>query len=139
MGLQEAAKAAVSEADVAIANALASIRPSSRQLRSQAMSFLATKATEKEDLVSTFKVHVPLVDVPDNAAAGESIRALEQVNSDNVRHMFEQAISDMKALPKSVAAKVEDSVWQRLGLLRTPPAFIEEATRDLQDLRGRET
>lgn len=102
------------------------VRRHSGQLQSRATSFLATKATDK-GRISTFQVHVPLVDVPGNAA-GASIRALEQARAENERHMFEQdrcepmlplfihamlkhcavqAVNDLRALPGSVVEKLE--------------------------------
>ena len=118
--VQAAANAAVLEADASIAHALAkitcvigrsdSMRPAEArglsslpllgvhrhrgQLRSRATSFLATKATDKRR-VSSFKVHVPLVDVP-GSAAGASIRALEQASAEQDRreslvHLFEHS------------------------------------------------
>jgi hypothetical protein len=66
------------------------VRRHSAQLQSRATSFLATKATDKGP-VSTFQVHVPLVDVPGNIASA-SIRAMEQGRADNERHMFEQVV-----------------------------------------------
>jgi len=122
--VQAAANAAVLEADASIAHALAKITHRG-QLRSRATSFLATKAMDKRR-VSSFKVHVPLVDVP-GSGAGASIRALEQASADNERHMFDQAINDMRALPGSVAEQLEDLVRQRLGQLRAPPSFLEES------------
>merc|ERR1712194_818642 len=129
--VQEAANAAVLEADTSIANALAKITHSG-QLQSRATSFLATKATDK-GRISTFQVHVPLVDVPGNAA-GASIRALEQARAENERHMFEQAVNDLRALPGSVVEKLEDLVRQRLGQLRVPTSFLEESNQGSRTL-----
>jgi len=129
--VQEAANAAVLEADTSIANALAKITHSG-QLQSRATSFLVTKATDK-GRISTFQVHVPLVDVPGNAA-GASIRALEQARAENERHMFEQAVNDLRALPGSVVEKLEDLVRQRLGQLRVPTSFLEESNQGSRTL-----
>merc|ERR1712194_307142 len=92
----------------------------SGQLQSRTTSFLATKATDK-GRISTFQVHVPLVDVPGNAA-GASIRALEQ------------AVNDLRALPGSVVEKLEDLVRQRLGQLRVPTSFLEESNQGSRTL-----
>jgi len=123
------------EADTSIDNAIAKITQSG-QLRSRASSFLATRAKDQRR-ASSFKVHIPLVDVPGNTA-GASIRALEQACTDNERHMFEQAIKDMRALPGSVAEELEDLVRQRLGQLRAPPSFLEESYQGSRTLAGEE-
>merc|ERR1712086_601103 len=115
--VQEAANAAVLEADTSIANALAKITHSG-QLQSRATSFLATKATDK-GRISTFQVHVPLVDVPGNAA-GASIRALEQARAENERHMFEQDRCE-PMLPLFIHAMLKHCAVQAVNDLRALP------------------
>lgn len=82
--VQEAANAAVVAADASIENAIAKIT-NPGQLRSRESSFLATKATGQKH-VSSFKVHVPLVNVPGSTVSA-SIRALEHANADNEQRM----------------------------------------------------
>merc|ERR1712194_763471 len=67
-------------------------------------------------------------------AAGASIRALEQARAENERHMFEQAVNDLRALPGSVVEKLEDLVQQRLGQLRVPTSFLEESNQGSRTL-----